>query len=245
LEKIPLVYFSQPRFEWEDVQAAITRLEELLSNHGDINDYNGSPALVASGTIQGFSSKGERGKAFQLEKGATLSYLSWDAAPESIRLEIENLLSAIYTYTQTPNISFEAVKGIGAQSGVSIKLLFMDAHSKARRKQYGSYGESLQRRINLIKAGCVKINPALEQAVSMDIWPKFTDYMPTNELEDAQVEQYKVNTIINANGGKAILSHDSSFAISPLAIEDASDEKNKVQAEDKETGFTGNTSFGE
>lgn len=51
-----------------------------------------------------------------------------------MKLEIDTLLRMIYTITQTPDISFDTVKGIGAVSGVALKLLFMDAHLKVQDK---------------------------------------------------------------------------------------------------------------
>src|SRR5690606_11773903 len=66
--KIPLIYFPQDdyRTEWADVQSMIDRLEELISNFADSNDYNGSPILVARGMIKSFSAKGERGKVLEM-----------------------------------------------------------------------------------------------------------------------------------------------------------------------------------
>lgn len=42
----------------------IERMEELLSNCGDTNDYFGYPSYVVSGEIEGFAEKGEQGKVY-------------------------------------------------------------------------------------------------------------------------------------------------------------------------------------
>ena len=59
--KIPVVYGCQPKVEWEDVQSLIERLEKLLSNFADTNDYHASPKIFVEGKIIGFARKGEAG----------------------------------------------------------------------------------------------------------------------------------------------------------------------------------------
>ena len=78
-----------------------------------------------------------------------MNYVSWQNAPESVKLEIETPLKMIYTITQTPDISFDAVKGLGAISGIALKLLFMDAHLKVQDKRE-IFDDYLQRRVNII-----------------------------------------------------------------------------------------------
>ena len=95
--KIPVIYGRQPAVEWEDVQNLIDRLEKLLSNFADTNDYHASPKIFTTGTILGWAKKGESGAVIEGEEGATAQYLSWAQAPESVKLEIETLLRMIYT----------------------------------------------------------------------------------------------------------------------------------------------------
>jgi len=129
--KIPVVYGRQDFVEWVDVQGLIDRLETLLSNFADTNDYHAAPKIVVKGELLGFTKKGESGAILQLEgENADAKYLSWQHAPESVKLEIETLLRMIYTNTQTPDISFDSVKGIGAISGIALKLLFLQVEGK-------------------------------------------------------------------------------------------------------------------
>ena len=59
--KIPVVYARQDETETAIVNSLIARLETLLSNFADTNDYHASPKLFITGNIQGFSKKGEAG----------------------------------------------------------------------------------------------------------------------------------------------------------------------------------------
>lgn len=200
--KIPVVYGCQLKVEWEDVQCLIERLEKLLSNFADTNDYHASPKIFVEGKIVGFARKGEAGGIIEGEEGAKAQYLSWNNAPESVKVEIETLLKMIYTITQTPDISFDSVKGIGAVSGVALKLLFMDAHLKVQDK-CEIFNEYLQRRINVVKAFLKEANIKQEgwsEAIdNLIVEPIITPYI----IED---EQTKINILTAANGNKQIAS---------------------------------------
>lgn len=203
--KIPVVYGYQPQTEWEDVQPLIDRLEKLLSNFADTNDYHASPKIFVEGKITGFARKGEAGGIIEGEEGAKASYLSWQSAPESVKLEIDTLLRMIYTITQTPDVSFDTVKGIGAVSGVALQLLFMDAHLKVQDK-CEIFSDYLQRRVNILKAFIKQANAGdkgfTAAADNLIIEPEIVPYI----IED---EASKINILQAANGGKAIASQQT------------------------------------
>lgn len=202
--KIPVVFGTQPQVEWEDVQVLIERLEKLLSNFADTNDYHASPKIFIQGTIKGFAKKGESGAIIEGEEGAEAKYLSWENAPESVKLEIETLLRMIYTITQTPDISFDAIKGIGAVSGVALKLLFMDAHLKVADHQE-VFDEYLQRRINIIKAYIGKFNVGLQGAADdLQVEPIIVPYIIKDEAAELKIWT-------DANGGNPVISQKASF----------------------------------
>jgi len=233
IKKIPVVYAEQEQAEWADVQVAIERLETLLSNHADTNDYNGSPTVVAEGQILSIGKKGEQGKVLEVEKGGKVEYLSWDHAPESIRMEIDNLFKIILTYTQTPDISFESVKGIGAISGIALKLLFMDAHLKVMDKRE-IFDPHLKRRLNIIKAFVGMMNTsASATAKKLKIDAEITPYMISDELEQLRV-------LTEANGGKPVLSQETTVALSGL-VDDPKAEYARIQAEFEKANTIGIT----
>lgn len=201
--KIPIIYGHQPKFETEDVDALIDRLETLLSNFADTNDYHASPKIFVTGQINGWSKKGESGSVIEGEDGATMQYVSWQSAPEAVKLEIETLLRMIYTITQTPDISFDAVKGLGAISGVALKLLFMDAHLKVQDKRE-FFDEYLQRRVNVILAYIGQMNTSLgSECEQIEIEPNIVPYMITSDIDD-------LNFWLTANGNKPVISQEES-----------------------------------
>ena len=225
--KIPVVYGCQPKVEWEDVQSLIERLEKLLSNFADTNDYHASPKIFVEGKIIGFARKGEAGGIIEGEEGAKAQYLSWQSAPESVKLEIETLLKMIYTITQTPDISFDTVKGIGSVSGIALKLLFMDAHLKVQDK-CEIFNEYIQRRINVVKAFLSVANKQeqgwQEAAEHLVVEPIITPYI----IED---EQSKINILTAANGNKQIASRKAT--VQRLGWADDVDEEIKaIEAEE-------------
>lgn len=158
--KIPIIYYSQKEPEWADVQIIIERYETIVSNLGDNNDYTGSPALIVKGAISGFSHKSESGKVFQLEQDADMSYLENNGAPEAVALEMRTLKEDMYRYSHTPDMSIESLKG-NAVSGVAFDRLFTDAQLSASDKLSGTFGESMQRSVNLVSAMLRSINKSL------------------------------------------------------------------------------------
>lgn len=202
--KIPVVFGCQPQVEWADVQNLINRLEKLLSNFADTNDYHASPKIFVEGKLTGFAKKGESGAILQGEAGTKATYLSWNNAPEAVKLEITTLLQMIYTITQTPDISFDSVKGLGTISGIALKLLFMDAHLKVADHQE-VFDEYLQRRINIIKAFIGKFNTKLAtDADNLMVEPIITPYMIIDEAAEIKIWT-------DANGGNPVMSQKASF----------------------------------
>jgi SPP1 family phage portal protein len=226
--KIPVIYGHQQHVEWEDVQNLIDRLEKLLSNFADTNDYFASPKIFVKGELKGFAKKGESGAIIQADGEADAKYLSWDNAPEAVKLEIETLLRMIYTITQTPDISFEAVKGLGAISGIALKLLFMDAHLKVADHQE-VFDEYLQRRINVVKAYIGKFNTKLAtDAENLFVEPVITPYIIRDEAAELKIWS-------DANGGNAVMSQKASFQKAGMTQDPDSDYDQYLKEQDSAT----------
>lgn len=158
--KIPIIYYEQAEPEWSDVQNLIERYETLLSNFGDNVDYTGNPITVVKGQIQGYAAKEDSGKVLQLESDADIKYLTADGAPEAVALEMRTLKEDMYRYSHTPDMSIESLKG-NAVSGVAFDRLFTDAQLSAEGKLSGTFGESMQRSVNLVSAMVRSINRSL------------------------------------------------------------------------------------
>jgi SPP1 family phage portal protein len=221
LGKIPIIYYRQPRVEWEDVQELIERLETKISNHADTNDYFDSPIIVADGEVTGFAEKGESGKLLETKNGAKVSYLTWDQAPESTKMEIENLQKFIYSLTHTPDISFENMKGLGVFSGIALRMLFLDAEIKASEKEE-MFGECIQRRINLIKHIISVVDTSYKAALKLDIKPRFNSFLPQNIAE-------LVDVLVKAESG-GIISQETAVKMNPL-VGDPDAELERIKAE--------------
>lgn len=226
LGKIPIVYAKQDEVEWSDIQYCIDRLEKLISNFGDTNDYHAAPKIFVQGKILGFAKKGESGAIIEGEQGSKAEYLSWQHAPESVKLEIETLLRFIFTFTQTPDISFDSVKGLQAISGEALKMLFMDAHLKVQDKRE-IFDEYLQRRLSILKAFVGKFNNKLAvDSENLQILPEITPYIIRSTKEDVEV-------LTLANGNKPLISHEESVRRAALTEKPEEDYK-RIQEEQKE-----------
>jgi SPP1 family phage portal protein len=223
--KIPVSYYYQPSTEWSDVQWLIDRLEEILSNHADTNDYVGSPIVFAEDADNiTFPKKGETGKLIQGTNGAKMSYLTYDAQPKSVQMEIDNLTKYIFSLTHTPDIAFENIKSLGYFSNIALQTLFLDARIKATDKEE-IFGEGVQRRINFLKSALATIDVKLKPALTMNIAPKFNVLLPQDTKEI-------IETITAAIDG-GILSTDSGVKQNPL-VTDADSELEALSDESQQ-----------
>lgn len=224
--KIPISLVFMDNTDYHDVQGLINRLETLLSNFADTNDYHGSPKIFVQGEVVGFAKKGETGALIQGSPGSTAQYLSWAHAPESVKLEIDTLFKLIYSLTQTVDTSFEAVKGLGDVSGIALELLFLDAHLKVLDMQE-FFEPYLQRRINIIKAFLGTMNTAWKNEVKkLKIKPVIKPFSITDK-------KAIIDNLIAANGGEPIISQKTAITQSGM-VEDGSAEFIQIQKEKRE-----------
>jgi SPP1 family phage portal protein len=188
-EKIPVIYYRVDKAEWERVQTAIERYEESLSNHGDTNDYTGSPTTLVEGEIRGWSKKGERGKVLELEPNSKVSMLQADGAPESIKMEREDVKQIIFSGSQTPDISFYEMRNVGGVvSGTALDNMYLDARMKAKNHEE-IFGEMFIRRCNVMKAAiCNQLIVKLKNEYdSLEIDIEFIPFTPKNKQEETTI----------------------------------------------------------
>lgn len=212
--RIPIVYYRIDQTVWEDVQSEIERVEDLISNWGDTNDYFGTPKYFVRGKLNGFAEKGEQGSVFQGDKDTAMDVLSWNNSPESVRNELSTLFNIIFSYTQSCDFSFENMKQLGSNtSGAAIRLMFTDPHMKAG-VQTELFGEMATRRCNIVKSG-VSTSGVYVQGISdrvadeLDIVPVYTPYAPKNDVEMLEL-------INKSNGGAKSTSQRRAIELNPI-----------------------------
>lgn len=230
--KIPVVYYEQDKPEWSDVQTLIDRMEEVLSSHADTNDYFASPIIKAFGKIKSLPEKQQTGKMIQFEAETGIdgkptygdaTYLTWDQSPESLKLEIDNLKGLIYALTNTPDVSFDNVKGIGNISGIALKLMFLSAIHKAMNKQE-IFGAAIERRVSVVKSIIAVTDVALAGALeNLEVDIHFSDCLPANDSE-------LITTLSAARGGGPVMSMETAVKNNPFVV-DAEAEITAMDAE--------------
>lgn len=222
--KIQIIYYAQPGPEWIDVQHNIVRKEKLISNTGDINDKYASPTTVVNGEVEGFSNLGEKGTILEVGKDASVSLLESKNSIAGLEFELATLQGIIMEGTHTPDISFESMKSLGVFSGIALKMLFFDASLKVKSK-LPTYGESVQRRLNFIKAALGKFDLSLKVASRMIIRPVIEAYLPQN-IDEA------ITNLGLATAGQAIMSQETAIRQNPM-VKNADAELLLVEADNK------------
>lgn len=233
IKKIPVVYFEKDYPEWYVVQSLINRVEWVNSKHSDTNDYFAFPSLVVRGEINNLPDKNEMGRIFEVEGEETeqgtkynggVDFLTWDNSPQSIKDEYAKLIDNIYSMSQTPDISFENLKGIGSVSGIALKLMFLDAKVKARNNKK-VYGENIERVINLFKEFVILLARPGDKNSYRDMPVKymFDDIIPESETD-------KIENLSSSTGQKSIMSQRTAAEKHPM-IDDPEQEMKRINEE--------------
>ena len=220
--KIPIVYYEQDEPEWKSVETQIDRMEYLVSNFADTNDYFGAPVLQTKGVVQNLPKKEDPGKVVTVSPEVDADgkvyypggaeYITWDNAPEAIKEEYNMLKDMIYGMTNTPDLSFSNVKGISNLSGIAIRLMFSDALFKAKDKQE-IFGPALERRISIMKSIIGLTNIGMKQQLEdADIDIIFEDVLPEDLKET-------ITALSTARGGEPIMSEESAVRMNPLVTD--------------------------
>lgn len=193
-DRIPIVYVSQKHPEWYIVEGLIDRYEVALSKLGASNDYSGYPILKTFGDVVVLPGRNEDGKTLNFPMtydedaqkfvNGDAEFLTNANAVDSVKYEMEKAEELIYSISQTPNISFEKMRSIGAVSGIALELMFLDPMIKALMNE-GQNRTIVERICNIIIGGITKtLKVALSsQLADLQIDVKFNSLLP-KDLEN-------------------------------------------------------------
>lgn len=193
--KLPIIYVHRKNALCDIIKPLRIRIEKLLSGYADCIDYHFFPILKLFGGVTNFSGN-TRNRVVQLQgEKADAAYLTWQQAADPIKLELETLFSRAYSMTNTPQISFENLKGTGnALSGSAFRYVFMGAHM-AVENHAEEIGLFMQRRVNfLISALGIQNSRLAAPAKTIDVDVEIIPYMIDN-IDD------KVQTAVTAVDG--------------------------------------------
>ncbi len=198
-DRIPIVYMQQEHPEWYDVELLIDRYEVALSKLGVSNDYSGHPILLTYGDLNILPEMNDDGKTINFPikfkdedvnkpYNGDAKFLTNDNAPEAVKLEMETIRELIFSMTQTPDISFEKMKSIGAISGVALKLMFLDPIIKAKMNE-GQNRTIIERIINILISGITGVINvgAKTQTTELIIDITFNSILPIDMVEKSTI----------------------------------------------------------
>ena len=195
-KKLPILYCYRPEAYCEKIKTLRVRLEKLLSNYADCIDYHFFPILMLFGDVQNFSGEFKSRVVELTGQGANAQYLTWNQVPTTVQYEAETLINQMYALTNTPRISFDAIKGSGnVLSGVAFDYVFLSTHLNVENLAE-VIGEFMQRRVNFLVSALGSVNSSLEKAAeTIDINVEIEPYRLENLSE-------KIDTALKAKNGE-------------------------------------------
>ncbi len=232
--KIPVVYLSQNHPEWWEVQELIDTYEVSFSKFIDTNRYFASPKYKALGKMKKsiVDAKVVELDIVETDNGqivqSDLQVISWDRAPEALKLEFETTKELINGLSNTVDFEKLSQGGFGQLSGTALNLMFLGPILKAKWSE-GDYQVVISRVISLLKAGLENITKkASGDLDELRINATFTSILPENLKEIVEV-------LSETLGGKQQISVKTMLKHHPL-VENVEDEIAELDSEaSKET----------
>ena len=204
--KIPVVLYQQDKPEWDAVQHLIEIAEVQRTYFSESNRKFGEPILMIAGKVEGkMSGNNTGGKVFEVKDGGNVQFVVPPNANESFDKEMSMNRRDIHEFSHTPDLSDEFYAGKGNMlSGVGRKLAWLPAHLKVKDNE-AIFIPALQRRINIILAFLSKMYLPFEKELKdIDITPIITPFDIDDDTE-------MIRTLMEANGGKALISQRDSM----------------------------------
>jgi len=233
--KLPVIYGYIPEVICKKIRHIRIRLEKLISEYADCIDYHFFPILMLFGDLEKLDGDARNRIAQLMGDGADAKYLTWNQSAEPIKVEWEKLYDQAYDLTDTPQISFTKLQGLGsAFSGVSFRFAFMGAHMAVAN--HGEVlGEFFQRNTNFLVSAVGDLNASLTEASNtIDIETDLDPYMIDNDKE-------KVETAVAAKaGGVWSTKHGVAYCSNFGELADEIEEIEEEQAKKNETSSVSN-----
>jgi hypothetical protein len=148
--------------------------------------------------------KSEGRSIMQYPKGSSAAYVTWQQAVENLKFYVSELRNSFFTQLQLPDWSYEKMSQ-QAMSGESRKQLFIDAQLKVKDES-GRLLEFFDREVQVAKS-------FLKRAMG-EKYHAAIDALPVENVITAFTisdEKEKIDNLIAANGGKAIMSQRESI----------------------------------
>jgi len=233
-KKIPVVYYSQDKAEWETVRTVIDETEMSFSKFIDTVDYFSKPKLKVAGKLANMPTKGEVGEVLEMEyiptpDGSSMvkseaDYLTWPTQSESQKLMFDLAEKFIYQFSSSAAIDFlNMIKSnIGELSGTALEVLLLKPLMKAYKKQE-LWNEMLKREINVVMAMLGTMNAKYANDFkNMKISINFNSILPKN-ISDI------IDDLVQAKQG-GIISTETAVEYNPM-VKNAPQEKERIKKE--------------
>lgn len=209
--KIPGVYVYRPTPIWENSSGNVYEMEWALSRDGNYLRKNSKPLLVvtADNDIKFGQEKSENEEfrsILQYPKGSGVNYVTWSQAIDNLKFYMSELRNLYFTQLQLPDWSYEKMSQ-QAISGESRKQLFIDCQLKVKDES-GRLLEFFDREMNVVKAFAISNLPTSyrDDVESLETETQITPFTINDEKE-------LINNLVNANGGKPVISQRESIEL--------------------------------
>lgn len=154
IKKLPVIYTTQGKADFEDVINSIYRMEAIASNAGASADKVAFPDLIIEASSLEGTDIGTEGESstYVIGGGGKMYYNQPNGDTNIVDTDYKRNEDIVRNRTSTPDISLENLKGLGQISGATLERMLTDAILKARNKITKYLVKHHERRMNVINS---------------------------------------------------------------------------------------------
>lgn len=227
IEKIPVVYGWRAQPIWGDTSQNLSESEWTVSRNGNYLRKNLKPLLgIYSDEVIDFGKEKDVNEEFrtlfQLSENGKMEYVTYPAAIEALKFQIQEIRQNFFAEVQLPDISSESLR-VSNVSADALQIMLLDSQLKVTQES-GDLIEYFERETSVVKALAAKAYPSLAESFKkLRIEHLITPYFVNSD-------ETKANTLSTATGGKAIMSQKTAISLFGQ-VDDAEEELKQIQRE--------------
>lgn len=207
-KSLPIIYWEQKEPETLDSTELIRALEFGFNDFLTQLGYTGEPILFLKGDAIDMPSLGDLGKVLSsADPEGDAKLLQASSAHNARELSFNWLLKLIFMTNRAAPLDVLTLKELSVDSGEALQRMLIDVYASAAERQEGSFGMGVQRIANWLLKEWKFLRGQSGSDERLTI--KFNQFSVKGESE-------RVDVALKANGGKPVVSHETSVKMAGL-----------------------------
>lgn len=204
-QSLPIIYWEQKEPETIDSAELIKALEFGFNDFLTQLGYTGEPILFLSGSAIDMPSLGDLGKVLSsADPDGDAKLLQASTAHNAREVSFNWLLKLIFMTNRSAPLDVLTLKELSVDSGEALQRMLIDVYAAATERQEGYFGMGVQRIANWLLKEWKYLRG--QEGSDERLTVKFNQFSVKGESE-------RIEVAMKANGGKPVISHETSVGM--------------------------------